>query len=547
MKKILSSALVAAMLLSSASAFAMNAKQEGKRTVILEGNVGEANALVAVDVYVNGKSKADLDEIKKNDGKLLDALKARLQTKSDENGEFSVSFDMTDMTGKYTAYVGTLNGELEPYTFAFVNDDEYQEISGKLDEMESSDIKEIIDDPNKNAILGLTEEQTNNIDSENLSNVIKNTLEESEVDKTDRDKVWAEIDRAYYVAQLNEGKAEDVTKADDELTNLSSSDVAPWLDKDFVTDEVIDNFNDRLSNNNFGSVSEYEDSLTESFVLAVVNNPTGAADVKEIVTAFKDDIGVNASKNTPDSVWNKLAGNDYKSFDDLKKAFNEYVDDGNSIGSSSSSNSFSSSSSSSSNKKPAISGETIATITPVTPITVSFNDLGSVAWAEEAIIALAKKNIVNGVGNGQYNPNGLVTREQFAKIVVGAFLSNQKAAEIDFTDVEKGAWYYDYIATAFGAGVVNGMGDGTFGVGLNITRQDMCVMIYKAALVAGVEFDANADEIFADDAQIADYAKEAVYALKNKGAVSGMDEYNFAPTETATRAQAAKIIYSLIG
>ena len=42
-------------------------------------------------------------------------------------------------------------------------------------------------------------------------------------------------------------------------------------------------------------------------------------------------------------------------------------------------------------------------------------------------------------------------------------------------------WYYGYVSGAYAAaGIIKGFDDGTFGVGLNITRQDMSVMIYNA-------------------------------------------------------------------
>ena len=48
--------------------------------------------------------------------------------------------------------------------------------------------------------------------------------------------------------------------------------------------------------------------------------------------------------------------------------------------------------------------------------------------------------------------------------------------------------------------------------------------------------------LFSDDATISDYAKEAVYALKNSGAVSGYGENDFRPLGNATRAEAAAMI-----
>ena len=124
---------------------------------------------------------------------------------------------------------------------------------------------------------------------------------------------------------------------------------------------------------------------------------------------------------------------------------------------------------------------------------------------------------------------------------MGAFVPDAERKAAGFSDVAKDSWYAEFIEKAYAMGIVSGMGDGTFGVGLSITRQDMCVMIYNAAKAAGITFEVS-DDAFADDEKIADYAKEAVYALKQAGAVSGVDAENFAPQETATRAQAAKII-----
>ena len=52
--------------------------------------------------------------------------------------------------------------------------------------------------------------------------------------------------------------------------------------------------------------------------------------------------------------------------------------------------------------------------------------------------------------------------------------------------------------------------------------------------------------IFNDEAKIADYAKDAVSALTSEEIIKGMDDGSFAPEKNATRAEAAKIIYSLI-
>ena len=52
-------------------------------------------------------------------------------------------------------------------------------------------------------------------------------------------------------------------------------------------------------------------------------------------------------------------------------------------------------------------------------------------------------------------------------------------------DVKEDVWYYKY-SYRTKSGVVQGIGDNKFGIGSNITRQDMAVMAYRAPQIAGI-------------------------------------------------------------
>lgn len=72
-------------------------------------------------------------------------------------------------------------------------------------------------------------------------------------------------------------------------------------------------------------------------------------------------------------------------------------------------------------------------------------------------------------------------------------------------------------------------------------------MVMRAATVAGQSVTAVEEAItFADDASIADYAKEAVSTLQAAGIINGVSDTEFAPVSNATRAQAAQILYSFL-
>lgn len=173
-----------------------------------------------------------------------------------------------------------------------------------------------------------------------------------------------------------------------------------------------------------------------------------------------------------------------------------------------------------------------------------FNDISNVTWAHEAIIGLYNKGCISGRDVGVFAPNDNISREEFLKILVSMFdLELVGSEELPFVDVNKEAWYFEYIKTAYLAGVTNGISNDLFGIGQNITRQDLCKMTVNLTDALGKTFEQKQNISFKDDTQIADYAKDAVYMLASAGIVSGNEVQEFNPLAKATRAEAAKILY----
>ena len=174
-----------------------------------------------------------------------------------------------------------------------------------------------------------------------------------------------------------------------------------------------------------------------------------------------------------------------------------------------------------------------------------FSDMEGFDWAKEAVEYLHKKGIVNGTGNSNFSPKDDVTREQFTKMIV-EFTGVKENAELPFDDVQPGAWYYDYIATAYSAGIISGISENLFGTGNSITREDAVVIIGRCIDLLGITADdAKEYSAFSDESKISEYAKESVIKLYKKGIINGIDDGVFAPKATVTRAQAAKMIYEL--
>ena len=175
---------------------------------------------------------------------------------------------------------------------------------------------------------------------------------------------------------------------------------------------------------------------------------------------------------------------------------------------------------------------------------LGFDDLGDVEWAQTAINTLAARKIVSGVGDNKFDPNAALTRAAYAQMLVNAIGHSQDSADVEFDDVPTDAWFYHNVAVAAQLGIVSGYGDGNFGPYDLITREQMALMTLKAAEVMGVSLVGADAGTFTDDADIADWSRDAVYTLSNAGIINGMGDGTFAPKANATRAQAAVIIYN---
>lgn len=202
-----------------------------------------------------------------------------------------------------------------------------------------------------------------------------------------------------------------------------------------------------------------------------------------------------------------------------------------------------SSSSGGSSIRPTVVPTPMPTETPVDkPIESEevFKDLDDVSWAKESIYNLLEKGIISKAE--KFNPLNNIKREEFVKMLVIALGIYDETAQADFGDVAENAWYNSYVASAQKAGIVKGDDSGNFGSGNEITRQDMAVMIKRAAKLSAE----TSEDVFADDSDISDYAKDAVYIMRALGIINGVGDNNFAPKMPANRAQAAKIINGML-
>lgn len=160
--------------------------------------------------------------------------------------------------------------------------------------------------------------------------------------------------------------------------------------------------------------------------------------------------------------------------------------------------------------------------------------------------------VVAGVGNGKYKPDSDITRTEYAAIVVRALGLAPGTGTSTFHDVDSGAWYRAYIATASSCGIIQGYGATTFGPNDKITREQAMTMIARAMAITRLAPELTDAQIashldkFADASAISDYAKASVAACTETGVVLGRPDQTIAHKDFITRAEVAVIVERML-
>ena len=144
-----------------------------------------------------------------------------------------------------------------------------------------------------------------------------------------------------------------------------------------------------------------------------------------------------------------------------------------------------------------------------------------------------------------FEPQGTLTRAEFATMLYRIAGTPAAEAESTYSDVKAGDWYYDAVVWATEAGVVNGMGDGTFAPNDNITRQEMAKILDGYDKLGGKTADGITEKLtYTDVDAIGEWALESVTYCTAAGYLAGSNGA-FNPKGTATRAMGAKVLMNM--
>ncbi len=172
-----------------------------------------------------------------------------------------------------------------------------------------------------------------------------------------------------------------------------------------------------------------------------------------------------------------------------------------------------------------------------------FSDVKTTRWSYGAIQYAVEKGYMNGVGDGKFDPAGSMTRGMVVTVLYRREGSPEVTFRDDFTDVKAGKYYSDAVIWAKDEGVVNGVTETTFEPNGKITREQFATMLSRFSERCLVSVPERADlSGYPDADQIHNYAKDAMAWANEANLIKGMDDGTLSPRGYATREQFATIL-----
>lgn len=105
-------------------------------------------------------------------------------------------------------------------------------------------------------------------------------------------------------------------------------------------------------------------------------------------------------------------------------------------------------------------------------------------WAKEQIKDFANKGYLNGYGDGTFRPDQSMTRAEFVKLINRVFGFTQ-GADVPFSDMPSDLWSYNEVSIAVKEGYINGYPDNTFKPDGLITREEAAKIISTITKLTG--------------------------------------------------------------
>ncbi len=178
---------------------------------------------------------------------------------------------------------------------------------------------------------------------------------------------------------------------------------------------------------------------------------------------------------------------------------------------------------------------------------MNFTDVVESDWYYSAVCEVWAQGLMTGMGNDTFSPNTSVSRGMIVTMLYRMEGSPTLNYSYSFGDVVWPSYYYRGVTWAAGNDIATGYSRKSFAPDDAVTREQLAVILYRYIEWKGIDLSVpeGPNVPFADEADISDWAKDAVDALHMSGMISDTDNNHFDPKGSVTRAEAAVIFSRL--
>ena len=178
-------------------------------------------------------------------------------------------------------------------------------------------------------------------------------------------------------------------------------------------------------------------------------------------------------------------------------------------------------------------------------LALPYQDVQQSDWYYSAVSFAYYNGLMNGVADMLFDPNGTMTRAMLVT-VLWRLDGGSADGTSPYTDVPEGTWYTDGVIWATENGIVNGVGNGKFDPNGTVTREQIATILYRYAAYRGVDVSDRASlDLFTDAGAVSDYARAPMQWAVQTKLISGRLDHKqlyLAPQSGGTRAEVATIL-----
>ena len=172
-----------------------------------------------------------------------------------------------------------------------------------------------------------------------------------------------------------------------------------------------------------------------------------------------------------------------------------------------------------------------------------FTDVDRNAWYHEYLDYVVTNGLMNGTSASTFAPNATTTRAMVVSILYRLAGSPAVSGANPFADVAAGSWCENAVIWGYENGIVKGFDESTFAPDATITRQQMAAFLYRYAAFCGKDVSAKADlGSFADASAVSANLLDAMQWAVAEGILNGTTSGLLDPNGGATRAQFAAVL-----